>query len=60
MKAMPAYLYGDPCEAAIRREEKHCTGCKHLFELIDRKFCGVGRRKLERCGRFEESQVKRQ
>lgn len=52
--ALPRYMYGDPSEVAMRNEEKQCTGCRHLAKLLGREFCGVGRRKMTRCKKFDE------
>ena len=52
--ALPAHMYRDPMEAAMRNEESHCDGCRHLVKLLDREFCGVGRRTLTRCKKFDD------
>lgn len=53
-KVLPAFMYGNPETAAIRNEEKKCTGCKNLYGTLGRMFCGVGKRVLVRCNRFKE------
>lgn len=50
---MPAFMYRDPSEAAERLEESNCRGCKQLVQVLDRELCGVGRRELKRCKRYE-------
>lgn len=57
-KAMPAYMYGDPCEAAMRQEAKQCTGCRHEMTVAKRTFCGAGRRKMVRCHRYDDKTKK--
>ncbi len=54
-KAMPRYMYGDPLDAAIRNEERKCTGCRHLLPILDREFCGIGRRTLTKCRKYDPS-----
>lgn len=51
--AFPSSMYRDPMESAMRSQARRCTGCKHLEKLLDREFCGVGKRELVRCKRFE-------
>lgn len=53
-KALPSYYYADPCEVAIRNEEKKCTGCKNLCGTLGKEFCGIGKRTLVQCNRFKE------
>lgn len=53
--ALPAYMYKDPMEAAMRNEARQCTGCRHLAKLLDREFCGAGHRTLTRCKKFDDS-----
>jgi rRNA maturation endonuclease Nob1 len=55
-KALPAFMYGNPESAAIRNEEKKCTGCKSLMNTLGREFCGIGKRKLERCRKYSEKE----
>ena len=52
--ALPAFMYRDPMEAAMRNEAKQCTGCRHLAKLLNREFCGAGRRTLTRCKKFDD------
>ena len=53
-KAMPAFMYKDPMEAAIRLEEPVCKGCIHKITLQERAFCGVGKRELKKCDRYKQ------
>jgi len=53
MTAYPSSMYRDPLESAIRAEERRCTGCKNLEKAFNREFCGIGRRELKKCGKFE-------
>lgn len=59
--ALPAEMYRDPMEAAMRAEERSCgnprPGCKHLEKLLGREFCGVGRRELVKCKKFQLKNV---
>ena len=55
-KVLPAFMYGNPETAAIRNEEKKCTGCRNLHGTLGKAFCGVGKRTLVRCNRFKEKQ----
>jgi len=52
--AYPSHFYKDPMEAAMRAEASRCDGCRHLAKLLDREFCGAGRRTLVRCNKFDE------
>lgn len=52
--ALPAFMYRNPMEAAMRAEASRCDGCRHLAELLDREFCVVGRRTLTRCRKYDE------
>lgn len=54
--ALPTGMYHDPLEHVMRAEAKSCgsprPGCKHLEKLLDREFCGAGRRVLKKCKKF--------
>lgn len=52
--ALPAHFYRDPMESAMRNQERQCTGCRHLTELLSRKFCGKGRRELRKCKKYDQ------
>lgn len=52
---LPAHMYGDPMQSAMRAEAQRCTGCKHLQKLLGRDFCGRGKRELKRCKKFDET-----
>lgn len=51
--ALPAWMYRDPMEAAMRLEARSCNGCRHLIEIPGAELCGVGRRETVKCKRFE-------
>ena len=54
---LESYLYGDPLEAAIRREgqkKKSCDGCAHSETVFGKKVCMKGKRHTSRCVLFEE------
>ena len=53
MTAHPSLMYRDPIYAAMQSQARSCKGCKHLEKLLDREFCGVGRRELVKCKRYE-------
>jgi len=52
-RALPSLAYRDPIYSAMQAEARSCKGCKHLEKLLEREFCGVGRRELVKCKRFD-------
>ena len=60
-KVLESYFYGDPLEAAIRREgqkKKSCEGCAHLEAVFGKKVCSKGKRGDSRCGLYEKRENK--
>lgn len=55
--ALESYLYGDPMEAAIRREgqkKKSCEGCAYSETVFGKKVCTKGKRGDGRCRLYKE------
>lgn len=51
--ALPAWMYRDPMEAAIRNEEQSCEGCAHSETMFGKKVCLKGKRHTSRCGLYK-------
>lgn len=54
--ALPSYQYRDPLEQLIAKENRTCKGCRYLLEVFDRKACGLVRKKLRKCGMYNEKE----
>ena len=56
--ALPSYLYGDPLETLIAKENKTCKGCRYLEAWLvfgeTKEFCKLKRKKLRKCGLYGE------
>ncbi len=53
------HQYRDPLEQLIAKENRTCKGCRYLLEVFDRKACGLGRKKLRKCGMYNEKEMQK-
>lgn len=53
MTVLPAYMYRDPMEAAMRAEDRKCNDCRHRDNAFGVEFCGAGRKELKKCWKYE-------
>lgn len=53
---LPSYKYRDPLLNLLDEERRTCKGCRYLLEVFDRKACGLVRKKLRKCGMYNEKE----
>lgn len=52
-KALPRFMYGDPCMIAMRMEAQSCKGCVSLERVFGVDVCGKARKRAIKCNQFE-------
>lgn len=55
-KAMPAYMYQDPMQAAMRAEAQSCQGCASTWRSFAIVVCMLGKKHGNRCKDYIESE----
>lgn len=55
MVALPAHYYRDPALTARFKAETPCSSCAHERTLINKPYCGLGRRYGRRCKLYKEN-----